>query len=52
VHHEADRICRAFHIDGNRVWAMTPSTARGADLDVNDPSWLDPLTVDVVYTKA
>jgi hypothetical protein len=32
VLHEADRICRAFHIDGSRPWSLAvPESALGAD---------------------
>jgi len=32
VLHEADRICRAFHVDGRRPWSLAvPESALGAD---------------------
>jgi hypothetical protein len=32
VLHEADRICRAFHVDGRRPWTLDASeVAPGAD---------------------
>lgn len=50
VHYEADRVCRAFHVDGRAVWAVASGRAveLGAD-ELGDPR-LQPMTVSVVHT--
>ncbi|MHB1927929.1 MAG: hypothetical protein ACYDEN_05230 [Acidimicrobiales bacterium] len=49
VHYEADRVCRAFHVDGHRVWfvASDRPPLRAAD----DPadSALEPLTITITH---
>lgn len=49
VHYEADRVCRAFHVDGHRTWTVVSgrSLPRGAD-GLDDPR-LQPLTIAICY---
>ena len=49
VYYEADRVCRAFHVDGHRVWTVASDRrGRGGAGDPTDPQ-LRPLEIAISY---
>jgi hypothetical protein len=49
VHYEADCVCRAFHVDGHRVWDVAPGHTEGRRAgDVAEPR-LQPLTITILH---
>jgi hypothetical protein len=50
VLHEADRICRALHVDGSRVWTLAvPELALGADPPDTEPQDVPLLSIRIDY---
>ena len=48
VAHEADRVCRAFRVDGQRVWTVAPEPGAGGGDDI-DGATLAPLSLRITY---
>jgi hypothetical protein len=49
VHYEADRVCRAFHVDGHRVWTLASADPGRRDPEeLTDPP-LQPLRIAIVH---
>jgi len=48
VHHEADRICRAFHVDGRQVWRLDRASS-AAHEGVRTARAIERLAVSVTY---
>lgn len=50
VSYEADRICRAFHVDGRRPWRLTgPPPPLGADPPDTGAPGSNPLSISITY---
>lgn len=56
VHYEADRVCRALHVDGHGVWTVTPDRSRRRDAHRDADGVIGPalqaLTITIIRTDA
>lgn len=50
VGYEADRVCRAFHVDGLLVWAVASGRAANGSVDDLSDRALQPMTISISYT--
>ena len=49
VHYEADRVCRAFHVDGLPVWAVASGRAADRSADDRADPRLQPMTISIAH---
>ena len=51
VTHEADRVCRAFRVDGHRAWTVAPGPGAGRGGDDIDGTALEPVSLRIAYAS-